>query len=51
MKSYRFDFINGYKKTGKPVIIRRTIKADSMTEAERKLRAKYPRACFVGLVR
>lgn len=48
-KEYTFDFINGWKATGKPIIITRKVKADSIAEAEKKLKKRYPRAGFVGL--
>jgi len=48
-KEYTLDFINGWKDTGKPVIIKRKVRADSIAEAEKKLKARYPRAGFVSL--
>lgn len=51
MAKYKFEFISGYKKTGKPNIITRSFEAESMKKAESKLRKKYPRACFVSLVK
>jgi len=49
MKEYTFDFINGWKPSGKPIIIKRKVRADSISEAEKKLKRKYPRASLISL--
>jgi len=48
-KEYTFDFINGWKDSGKPIIIKRKVRANTIAEAESKLKQRYPKAGFVSL--
>ena len=48
-KEYTFDFINGWKPSGKPIIIKRKVRANTIAEAEKSLKKRYPRASMVSL--
>lgn len=51
MKEYWFTFATGWKDTGRPIILTRAFKGDTMRDAELLLHHEHPQAFLVGLAR
>lgn len=50
MKEYTFDFNNGFYANGKPINVKnKKFKGNTIAEAEKKLKVRYPHARLVSL--